>query len=310
MDQSSQASQAPQEDTFDSTQGMSSGPTRDGPQGSPSEHPTPPLTAPDSGSGKSASDVAIDAARRAGKVILDRFLTTKEINFKGRANVVTDVDLLAEKAALELLRDEYPGFGILSEESEPVVTGSRYAWVLDPLDGSRNYASGVPHFCVVVALLRDREVVLGVTYDPVREELFTAEKGKGAYLNGARISASTKEEIPDCLLGFDMGYIDEKAVMALDMVKALWPGMQSIRVMGSSALGLAYAACGRVDIYFHHYLAPWDIASGLILAPEAGGRVVDRYGNPATIDSESVISSSPHLLARFLGATEGLEWRK
>ena len=254
--------------------------------------------------------MAIEAARRAGQVILDRFHTTKEVSFKGRANVVTDVDLLAEKAALELLRDEYPGFGIISEESEPVVTGSSYVWVLDPLDGSRNYASGVPHFCVVVALLREGQVVLGVTYDPVREELFTAAKGEGAYLNGVPISPSPKQEIADCLLGFDMGYIDEKAVMALDMMKALWPGMQSIRVMGSAALGLAYAACGRVDIYFHHHLAPWDIASGLLLAPEAGGRVVDRYGKPATIDSESVISSSPHLLARFLAATEGLEWRK
>ena len=265
---------------------------------------------PDSRSGKSAHTVAIEAARRAGQVILDRFHTYKEVSFKGRANLVTDVDLLAEKAALELLRDEYPDFGILSEESDPIVTGSSYGWVLDPLDGTRNYASGIPHFAVVVALTRDGEVVLGVTYDPVRGELFTAEKGKGAYLNDVPISVSTKEEIPECLLGFDMGYIDEKAVMALDMVKALWPGMQSIRVMGSAALGLAYAACGRVDIYFHHHLASWDIASGLLLVSEAGGKVVDRHGDPATIDRESVIASSHHLVIRFLAATEGLEWRR
>ena len=265
---------------------------------------------PDSTSGKSAHTVAIEAARRAGQVILDRFYTHKEVRFKGRANLVTDVDLLAEKAALELLRDEYPDFGIISEESEPIVTGSSYTWVLDPLDGTRNYASGIPHFAVVVALTRDRQVVLGVTYDPVRGELFTADKGKGAYVNDVPISVSTKEEISECLLGFDMGYIDEKAVMALDMVRALWPGMQSIRVTGSAALGLAYAACGRVDIYFHHHLASWDIASGLLLVSEAGGKVVDRYGDPATIDRESVIASSHHLVSRFLAATEGLEWRK
>ena len=265
---------------------------------------------PDSRSGKSAHTVAIEAARRAGQVILDRFHTYKEVSFKGRANLVTDVDLLAEKAALELLRDEYPDFGILSEESEPIVTGSSYGCVLDPLDGTRNYASGIPHFAVVVALTRDRQVVLGVTYDPVRGELFTAEMGKGAYLNDVPIAVSSKQEIPECLLGFDMGYIDEKAVMALDMMKALWPGMQSIRVMGSSALGLAYAACGRVDIYFHHHLAPWDIASGLLLVSEAGGKVVDRHGDPATIDRESVIASSHHLVSRFLAATEGLEWRR
>jgi myo-inositol-1(or 4)-monophosphatase len=265
---------------------------------------------PRSASGRNALGVAVEAARNAGDVILKRSDTHKEISFKGRANVVTDVDVLAEKVALELLRHEYPNFGILSEESEPLAGDSRYTWVVDPLDGSRNYASGIPHVAVVVALALDDEVVLGVTYDPIRDELYTAEKGQGAYLNDVRISVSPREMIADCLLGFDMGYVDEKAVMALDMIKALWPGMQSIRIMGSSALGLAYAACGRVDIYFHHHLAPWDIASGLLLVSEAGGRVADRRGNAASLENESVIASSPHLLEAFLTATEGLEWRR
>ena len=241
---------------------------------------------------------------------MGRFHTPKEVSFKGPGNPVTDVDVLAEKAVLRRLKDEYPDFGIISEESEPVATDSGYTWVVDPLDGTRNYASGIPHFAVVVALAWHGEVVVGVTYDPVRDELFTAEKGKGAYLDGAPISVSARDEIPQCLLGFDLGYADEKALRALDMVRALWPGMQSMRLMGSSALGLAYAACGRVDIYFHHHLAPWDIASGLLLGSEAGGGTLDRHGNPAALDSESVISSSPLLLERFLAATEGLEWRK
>ena len=268
---------------------------------------------PISASGRQAIEVALDAARLAGEVIVRRLNTPKEVSFKGRANVVTDVDLLAESAALQLLQGEYPDFGILSEESHPVLTDSTYSsftWVLDPLDGSRNYASGIPHVSVVVALAMQGEVVLGVTYDPIRREAFTAQRGKGACLNDVPISVSPREEIPDCLLGFDMGYIDEKALTALDMVKALWPGMQSIRIMGSGALGLAYAACGRVDIYFHHHLAPWDIASGLLLLSEAGGRVVDRHGEPATLRSESVIASSPHLIGRFLAATEGLDWRR
>ena len=254
--------------------------------------------------------MAVAAALRAGEVILSRFHTLKEISYKGRANLVTDVDVLAERAALQLLQDEYPDFGVLSEESEPIATRSGYTWVVDPLDGTRNYASGIPHVAVVVALALNGEVILGVTYDPIRGEAFTAEKGKGAYLNDAPISVSSKEGIPQCLLGFDMGYVDEKAVMALDMIKALWPGMQSIRIMGSSALGLAYAACGRMDIYFHHHLAPWDIASGLLLVSEAGGMTLNRQGSSATLESESVIASSPHLVDRFLEATEGLEWRK
>lgn len=264
---------------------------------------------PVSQTGRAASDVAIDAARRAGKIIQDRFLTAKQISFKGRANIVTDVDLAAERAVLDLLKVEYPHFGILSEESAPVETGSPYTWVIDPLDGTRNYANGIPHFCVVVALARGDEVILGVTYDPMREELFTAEQGKGAFLNGNPLSVSVKEEMPEALLGFDLGYIDEKAALALDMIRTLWPSFQSFRLMGSSALGLAYAAAGRLDLYFHHSLAPWDIASGLLLVHEAGGIVVDRQGQLSRLRTPSVIASSPHLIERFLQATEGLPWR-
>lgn len=268
------------------------------------------LAIPPSAGGRKALEVACEAARGAGEVILGRFHGEKEISFKGRANVVTDVDLLAEKAALQVLRGEYPDFGILSEESEPVRTESSYTWVVDPLDGTRNYASGIPHVSVVVALERNGEVVLGVTYDPIREELFSAEKGQGAYLNDDRIHVSQRQALPECLLGFDMGYIGERAVTALDMIKTLWPDLQGIRIMGSGALGLAYAACGRMDIYFHHRLYPWDVASGLLLMKEAGGLIVDRHGNEAKLESESVVASSPHLVKEFLAATEGSDWRE
>ena len=254
--------------------------------------------------------VAMEAARCAGSVLIQRFHTQKEVRYKGRGNLVTDVDVAAEKAALQVLTREYPDFCILSEESDPVTTGSPYTWVLDPLDGTRNYASGVPHFCVVVALAREGQMLLGVTYDPVRDEMFTALAGGGAYLNGGPIAVSTGREMLQCLLAFDMGYVDEGGARALEMVQALWPRLQSIRIMGSGALGLAYAACGRVDLYFHHRLFPWDIASGLLLVSEAGGIVVDRTGAPATVNSPSVICSNAELVARFLEATAGLPWRE
>ena len=111
-------------------------------------------------------------------------------------------------------------------------------------------------------------------------------------------------------MGMDMGSTDEHALSALEVVRTLWKGTQGVRLMGSSALGLAYAACGRVDLYFHRRLAPWDLASGLLLISEAGGKVVDRLGAPATLESDSVIASSPVLVDTFLGATGGLEWRK
>jgi myo-inositol-1(or 4)-monophosphatase len=265
---------------------------------------------PESQSGRSVLEVCIDAARQGGDLVRSRFLTEKKVSFKGWANIVTDVDLESEKAVLGLLASEFPHFNILSEESEPVTSDSTYTWVVDPIDGTRNFAQGIPHFCVVVALAKGSDVVAGVTYDPMKDELFTAELGQGAFLNGTRISVSTREEIPESILGFDLGYVDERAGLALDMVRSLWPRMQGMRLMGSSALGLAYAAAGRLDLYFHHLLSPWDVASGLLLVKEAGGNVVDKQGQPANLFTPSVIASNSKLIGRFLQATEGLEWRK
>ena len=132
----------------------------------------------------------------------------------------------------------------------------------------------------------------GVIYDPVRDEMFTAILGQGAYLNGERIAVSESRELSRCLLSFDLGYVDEKAGLALDMVRSLWPGMYSIRMMGTAGLGLAYAASGRVDLFFHHSLSPWDLATGLLLIREAGGVVVDRQGATAGL-SQSQRQSAP-----------------
>ena len=121
---------------------------------------------------------------------------------------------------------------------------------------------------------------------------------------------STREQIPNCVLGFDLGYVDQKAATALDMIRELWPGFQTMRLMGSSALGMAYAAAGRIDLYFHHSLSPWDSASGLLLAREAGGNVVDRQGQNADLFTPSIIASSQQLIDRFMEATDGMEWRQ
>ena len=162
---------------------------------------------------------------------------------------------------------------------------------------------------MVVALARGSDVVMGVTYDPIKEEIFTAQQGQGAWINGEPMSVSDRQEIPQCMLGFDLGYYDDKAATALDMIRSLWPGFQTMRLLGSSALGMAYAAAGRLDLYFHHSLSPWDSASGLLLAREAGGNVVDRQGQNANLFTPSVIVSSQTLIDRFLEATDGLAWR-
>lgn len=271
------------------------------------EHSTSAL--PTTDDGRSAMDVALAATDAAGEIIRGGWNSDRQITFKGRADIVTDIDVKAEMAVLEILTSAFPDFGILAEESKPVAGASPYRWVVDPLDGTRNYAQSIPHFCTIVALAKGDEVIAGVVYDPVREETFTAAMGQGAFLNGNPISVTETTELSRSLLSFDLGYVDEKAGLAIDLLRSLWPGMYSVRLMGSAGLGVAYAASGRVDLFFHHSLSPWDIAAGLIIAQEAGGRVVDRQGNDATLFTPSVICSSPVLIDGFLAATDGLPWR-
>ena len=266
---------------------------------------------PLSRSGRPALEVVSDLVRQAGGVLLEHFHEEKGVSFKGPRNVVTNVDLLSEELLLAGLRKEFPGCAIVSEESlSQISENSGYVWYVDPLDGSRNYASGLPVYTVTLALVRGGDILLGCTYDPPRNELFTAEKGRGSFLNGQRISVSKRENLRESLPGMDMGYHDERARLALHLVTALWPGMQSLRVMGSAALALAYVAAGRLDIYFHHDLAPWDVASGILLVQEAAGTVTDKSGDPVTIFAGNLIASNAAVHADFLHLTRDLEWRK
>ena len=265
---------------------------------------------PRSRSGQTALEVCEAAARRAGELVMERFRTDVEVSLKGRANVVTDADLASERLILDYVTDEYPDFGILSEESEPVAGASSYTWVVDPIDGTRNFAEGIPHFCIVVAIANGDTVVAGVTYDPVRDELFAAQQGTGAYLNGQRMRASDRQNIEDAILGFDLGYDFGQAKHLIELVAGIWPQISGYRLMGSSALSIAYTAAGRIDLYAHHSLSSWDIASGILLAREAGARVLDRATlHDATLFSPGLITANASLMDQFLAMTDGSIWR-
>ena len=261
-------------------------------------------------SGRTALDVALEVSREAGEMLLSRLHTDLEVSYKGRADLVSDVDKLVERHVIERLRSEFPDDGFLAEESAGVETSSGYTWIIDPLDGTRNYVLGIPFFCTVLAMAEGPEVTLGLTFDPVRGEMFRAVRGGGAYLNDSPISVSGKTELAEALLSYDLGTVDAKAATAIEMVLHLWPNIQATRIMGSAALGLAYAACGRTDVYFHHHLSPWDVAAALVLVPEAGGIVTDKYENPGSLCSGSVIVAGRELHARFMRATAGLAWRR
>ncbi|MBI2171142.1 MAG: inositol monophosphatase [Chloroflexi bacterium] len=258
--------------------------------------------------GTAALEVAIASAREAGALARRRFYTAKEVALKGPRDMVTDVDLAAERLIRHSLGMAFPELGVEGEEMGSAGAGE-LRWIVDPIDGTRNYAAGIPHFCICIGLARGNDVLVGVTYDPMRDELFSAAKGLGAFLNGRPISASRKATVRECILSFDISSVHPKAQQAFALVGRLWPGMQSVRIMGSAALGLAYAACGRVDLYFHHALSPWDIASGLLLVREAGGQVVDRVtGKPAGLSPRGLLASSPSLLEEFMRLTREEEW--
>lgn len=264
---------------------------------------------PRGSSGKTALQVAREVARRAGEALLQRFDQPMTVSFKGRGDVVTDVDAEVERETLDALRSEFPGMGTLGEETAGVAANRGYVWIVDPLDGTRNYASGIPFYSTVVGLALDGEVLVGVTYDPARDEMFYSEKGKGAFLNNEPIRVSNKPDLKDCIVGLDLSNHDVGAVNGLDVVRSIWPSIRTARIMGSAALGITYAAAGRTDLYFHHQLQPWDQVAGLLLAEEAGGVVTDRTGERAGLYSDGLIASSAALHAEFMRRTEGLAWR-
>ena len=265
---------------------------------------------PHSASGKPARQVAREAALRAGEILVQRFHTSISVSYKGRGNIVTDVDTEVEEEVLGILRREYPAMGLLGEESSGVHAGTGYVWIVDPLDGTRNYASGIPFFSTVIGLALDGEVLVGVNYDPVRGDLFEAERGEGAFLNGERVTVSARTELAESIIGTDLSYNNQGASNGLEVIREIWPGMQTARIMGSAALGLSYAAAGRTDLYFHHQLEPWDQVAGLLLVEEAGGVVTDRTGGRAGLYSDGIVASSRALHSEFMRCTDGMPWRE
>ena len=254
--------------------------------------------------GKSAYQVARYAALEAGKVIKRRFAMRNETRVKGLRNLVTEADLMSEKRLIEILKEEFPAHGILSEEAGDNSRGREYVWIIDPLDGTNNFHFGIPFFCVNIALAYRDKVVTGITYDPMRSEMFHAIKGKGALLNGRKTTVTCITTLADASAGVDLGYVPERSKEMLNLAVELWSQVHCIRLMGSSSLGMAYVSCGRLGLYFHKYVYPWDIASGLLLVREACGGVINFKGNDAIMEDHDIIAGSVGLLEQFT------EWLK
>ncbi len=218
---------------------------------------------------------AVQTAREAGKILLDKFGKKINIYKKGDINLVTEADLASEKYIIEQIKSYYPKHSILAEESgAAIVDGSSvWKWIIDPLDGTTNFAHGYPCFCVTIALEFEGKIVIGVTFDPTRDEMFSTEKGSGAFLNNKQIHVSDTEKLADALICTGFPYdVAERDNFARHFTEFISKA-RGIRRDGSAAIDMAYVACGRFDGFWEEGLNPWDVAAGKLLIEEAGGRV-------------------------------------
>ncbi len=240
---------------------------------------------------KPAVTLMVRAARAAGNVLIRHMNRLDALNIveKGRMDYASEVDEAAEKEIVRELRKAGPDYAFLGEEGGAQGKG-RYTWVIDPLDGTSNYLHGIPHFCVSIALVENGEPVHGVIFDPLRNELWTASRGGGATLNDKRIRIGERKDLQGAMLitGFPPRE-RARATSQLKCVDALLTQAEDIRRTGSAALDLAYVACGRFDGYFESGVKPWDIAAGVLLVREAGGRVCDfRGGATGPLDTRGI----------------------
>jgi myo-inositol-1(or 4)-monophosphatase len=238
------------------------------------------------------------AARDAGKYILSNIGKVRQVSFKSiQSNLVTEVDKKSEEIIIKTLQSDFPDFDILAEESGASSTkNSEFMWVIDPLDGTTNFAHGLPIFSISIGLIKGNEVIVGVIYDPTRDQLFTAEKGKGAFLNGQKLSVSKTKDIKKALLVTGFPYnVEENPDHCFERFVIMTKHSRAVRRLGSAALDFAYVAAGIFDGFWEVKLNPWDIAAGLLLVKEAGGKVTNFKGEESDIFNPQILASNGYI---------------
>ncbi|MEP6774094.1 MAG: inositol monophosphatase family protein [Chloroflexota bacterium] len=244
-------------------------------------------------------DAACEAAKAAGAVALLGFRGPLEIRSKGGTDIVTQYDTAAERAALAVLQGHFPDHTYLAEESgqsNGEGGGDRLLWLVDPIDGTHNYANQLPFWCVSVAVASSEgEILASAVYDPLHEELFTATQGGGATLNGYPIRCSGKTGLEMAVVAYDIGHDAQISAQMVELVAWVQPRVGKVRHLGSAALSLTYVAAGRLDAYYHLSLQPWDIAAALLLVQEAGGLLTDWQGTPRRSGKGSAVAAGLNL---------------
>eukprot|EP00245_Coleochaete_scutata_P007108 TRINITY_DN22202_c0_g1_i1.p1 TRINITY_DN22202_c0_g1~~TRINITY_DN22202_c0_g1_i1.p1 ORF type:complete len:297 (-),score=56.91 TRINITY_DN22202_c0_g1_i1:204-1094(-) len=258
---------------------------------------------------KKWEEVAVSAAKQAGEVIEAAFYKPKNVEHKGKVDLVTETDKACEDLIYGIINKAFPTHEFIGEEGSSIAGTAELTdaptWMVDPLDGTTNFVHRFPFVCVSIGLSVKKEVVVGVVYNPILHELFTAVRGQGAFLNGQPISASAQVDLGNALIATECGTKRDKATVdrTTDLVNDLLYKVRSVRMSGSCALNLASIACGRIDAFYEiGFGGPWDVAGGALLVEEAGGRVADVSGGPFKLMSQRVLATNSHLTDAFVNA--------
>lgn len=251
--------------------------------------------------------MAVEAARIAGAYQRYRFTSVLDIDLKGDKDLVTEVDRESERLIVEHLWSKFPGHDIVAEEGQYPQSGSAFRWIIDPVDGTTNYAHGFPWFCSSIGLMRDQELVAAVIYNPVQDELFTATRGGGAFLNGRRISVSGRAPLKNSLLGTGFPYdCASDPANNFDNFITFQKAARGIRRAGAAALDLAYVAAGRLDGFWELKLKAWDVAAGVLLVREAGGTVTTFDGSAYDVFNDRIVASNGLIHGEMIATLSGV----
>lgn len=240
-------------------------------------------------------EVLMQAIKEAGEILKHYFQGTFTVdNKEGINNLVTEVDMLSEKRIMEIIRKHYPGHSIITEESGDLPQDSPYQWIIDPIDGTVNYAHGIPIACISIAVKHKDDLLLGAVYNPMMNELFFAEKDKGATLNGVPIRVSSKSNFKKaCLVtGFPYKWPEDSKEHPIKVFERFILEGLPVRRLGSAAIDLCWVACGRFDGFWEYNLSPWDIAAGYLIVQEAGGRVTNFTGKPYDVFDKQTLATN------------------
>ena len=249
-------------------------------------------------------NVMVKASSLASKIIIRDFgeLEKLQVSLKGPGDFVTASDKKVEKILIDELQKARPDYSILSEEIGEINNDTSFKWIIDPIDGTANFLHGVPHFAISVGLEHNKEIICGIIYDPIKDEMFTAEKGAGSYINNQRMRVSSRAKLKDCIVftGGPKHESKDKELELKEYNKFSTQVFAPIRKMGSASLDMAYVAAGRSDGFWQRNLNYWDIAAGIILIKEAGGFVTDVYGKDDYIQNRTILATNAKISAEMV----------